>query len=595
MNMNQNMYMSWSLKELYASFECEELTHDFEALNKLMEQFQKFADNDLNTTEAAASKIENYIKIYQSINNIVSRLQAFSSLSLSVNAKDEKAKHLNEALEELTIKATQPKVKFQKWLLLIDDIDTVINSSSLIKEHEFFIKELIEKAHYTLDESRETIISKMKLNGSTSWRKLHNYLNSTLLVDINLEGKDSKLPLTYVRNLAFDNCQSTRKTAYEAELKAYKKIEDSIAYCLNGIKGEVITISKLKGYASPLDMTLKNSRMDRETLDAMLSAIKESLPAFRKYYRAKAELLGHKNGLPFYDIFAPVGSSDINYTYEQARDFVVSNLSSFSQDMGNFVANAFEKNWIDAKPREGKRGGAFCHYIPAIKESRVLCTFTGSFKNVITLAHELGHAFHGSCLKNESNLNISYPMPIAETASIFSETIVKNAALKGAPKEAVLPILESSITGSGQTIVDIYSRFLFESKVFELRENGSLTASKLCDLMVEAQLAAYGDGLDPSYLHPYMWINKQHYYYPERNFYNFPYSFGLLFAKGLYAEYLKRGSSFVDDYKKLLSNTGKKNIAEITKEIGIDIHSVDFWRSSLRIIENEIDKFIELA
>lgn len=587
--------MNWSLKELYSSFECKELACDFEQLKKFIDRLQSFADNDLNSSETAVYKIEEFIKISQDIRNLASKLEAFSSLSISVNAKDENAKRLNEALEQIMTKTIQPEVKFQKWLLAIDNIDALIASSKLLKEHEFYLKELIEKAQYTLDENQETVISEMKLNGSVAWRKLHNYLNSTLLVDISMDGKDLKLPLTYVRNLAYDSCQSTRKTAYEAELKAYKKIEDSIAYCLNGIKGEVLTLSKLKGYSSPLDMTLKNSRMDKETLDSMLSAIKESLPAFRKYYRKKAELLGHKNGLPFYDIFAPVGSSDISYSFEDARDFVVSNLSIFSKEMGNFVDKAFEHNWIDAKPREGKRGGAFCHYIPSIKESRVLCTFTGSFKNVITLAHELGHAFHGSCLNNESNLNINYPMPLAETASIFSETIVKNAALKEAPEAAVLPILEGSLTGSGQTVVDIYSRFLFESRVFKLRKSGSLTAGELCDMMCKAQLDAYGDGLDPDYLHPYMWINKQHYYYPERNFYNFPYAFGLLFAKGLYAEYLKRGSSFIEDYKKLLSDTGKKNVTDITREIGIDVHSVDFWKSSLKIIEEEINKFIELA
>ncbi len=247
------------------------------------------------------------------------------------------------------------------------------------------------------------------------------------------------------------------------------------------------------------------------------------------------------------------------------------------------------------EPREGKRGGAFCVNLHPIKQSRILSNFTGSLSDVGTLAHELGHGYHGKCLYDESPLNSSYPMPLAETASIFCETIVSNAVLKQASDEEAIGILEDSISQSGQVIADIFSRYYFESKVFEKRQQGSLSVDELKETMLEAQKAAYGDGLDHDCLHPYMWVCKPHYYSAGRSFYNFPYSFGLLFSLGIYAQYLERGEEFVEQYDYLLSVTGKNTIAEVAAMVDIDVKSVDFWRSSLNIIAKDIDRFMELV
>ena len=394
--------------------------------------------------------------------------------------------------------------------------------------------------------------------------------------------------------MAYHKDAHVRKTAYEAELESYKKVEEASAAALNGIKGEVITLADLRGY-SPLEEVLLQSRMDRETLDAMFTAIMEYLPVFHKYYRQKGKILGHKNGLPFYDMFAPVGSLDLTFTYDEAMEFVVENFRTFSDRLADYAQNAYENNWLDVEPREGKRGGAFCSNIHPIGESRIMANFEGSFSNMTTLAHELGHGYHGLNLKDESILNSRYPMPIAETASIFCETIVENAQLEKSTDEEVLGILESSISGAGQVIVDIFSRYLFETRLFEIRKDHPLSVDELKNLMVEAQKEAYGDGLDHDYLHPYMWINKGHYYSAGRNFYNFPYAFGLLFAKGIYAEYLNRGKDFVPEYDKLLNATGKNSIKDVAAMVGIDVSNPDFFRNSLKLIEKDIERFIEIS
>lgn len=588
------MDQRWSLKELYTSFDSEEFKSDMIECQEKIKNINEWAEKNLNDKADKVKTMEEYIKMQNDFGHLLSKLMNFSELTLSVDSNNETALQSLEKLELLVPELTVPAVNFQKWVGSITKLDEVINSSDMLKEHSFYLASMAEKSRYLLSEKEEVVIAKMKNTGSNAWAKLQEMATATLLVDIAVDGEDKQLPLPVVRNMAYDKDANKRKAAFEAELAAYKKIEQASAAALNGIKGEVITISALRGYESPLEKTVKDSRMDMETLDAMLTAMKASLPSFHKYFRKKAELLGHKNGLPFYDMFAPMGEVNMTYTYEAARAFIVKNFKTFSHKLADYADNAFAKHWIDAEPREGKRGGAFCSGIHAIKESRIMANFDGSFSNVTTLAHELGHGYHDSCLYDESYLNSDYPMPIAETASIFCETIVEKAALKEASKEEMFAILESSISGSSQVIVDIYSRFLFESKVFEKRKESSLSINELKEAMLEAQRQAYGDGLDHNVLHPYMWVCKPHYYYADYNFYNFPYAFGLLFATGLYAEYLKRGESFIEEYDKLLSITGKNKLADVTKVMGVDIHSVDFWRSSLAVIEKDIEKFISL-
>ncbi|OEF98078.1 oligoendopeptidase F [Vulcanibacillus modesticaldus] len=588
------MNMRWSLDALYTSFDSDQFKSDLEKSIEKITEIKEWVGVNFKDKENAGKKVEQYLNMLNSNYNLFSRLHSYAGLTLSVEAKNEKALGILEKLEEMITELTEPNVIFQKFLGSLENLDEIISSSKVLEEHRYYLKEIVQNNKYTLSEDQEVLIAKMKNTGSNAWSKLQYLLTSTLLVDIEINGEQKQLPLSVVRNMAYDKDKKLRKTAYEAELRAYKKIEESSAACLNGIKGEVITLAKMRGYESVLEKTLIDSRIDQEVLEAMLSAIRESLPTFHKFYRKKAELLGYSSGLPFYELFAPLGNVDMEYTYEEAKDFIVTNFRTFSDKLADYAERAFNDGWIDAEPREGKMGGAFCANIHAIKESRILANFTGSFNDVTTLAHELGHGYHGSCLTDESYLNSNYPMPIAETASIFCETIIKNAAIQKATKEQVFSILENDISDAGQVIVDIYSRYLFETEVFKLREEASLSVNKLKEIMLKAQKEAYGDGLDHQYLHPYMWACKPHYYDADYNFYNFPYAFGLLFAKGLYAEYLKKGDSFVKEYDKLLSVTGKKSIVDVALIMNIDIRSVDFWKNSLNLIEKDIEAFINM-
>lgn len=589
------MNLNWSLKELYTSFNSEEFLEDMECLTEVIDEINKWTEIIIKDTDCAKVKLEGYVERFSVLADLITKIGSFIELSISVNTKDDEALKYSDILEKKLTKIVEAETKLNKWISSIENIDEVIKDSILLKDHEFILKEVVEKSKYLLTDREEAIIANMQNTGSNAWGKLKDNLISTHKVEINEDGKIKEYPLTVVLNMAYDKDEKVRKRAYEAEIASYTKIEEGVAAALNGIKGEVLTICEFRGYKSPLEQTLINSRMDEESLNVMLEAMKESMPKFREYLKRKAEILGHKNGLPFYDMYAPIVESDMEFDYEKGKKFVVDKFRTFSDNLANFAQKAMNNNWIDVMPKEGKVGGAFCAGIHYLGESRILLNYGNSFSDVVTMAHELGHGFHGECLKDESVLNTEYPMPIAETASTFCETIVKKAAIKEADKITALAILESEISDCNQVIVDIYSRFLFEKSLFEARKESALTVDQIKKLMLDAQREAYGDGLDPEYLHPYMWTWKPHYYYANSNFYNFPYAFGLLFAKGLYAEYLKKGSEFSSEYENLLSITGKHNIADITKEVGIDIHNKEFWKSSLRTIEEDIDKFMELS
>ncbi len=588
------MELNWSLKELYSSFECEEFKEDIKDFDKLTKKYIDICNNIIVSTDCPATLLESFILITEDVDTAYEKLGSMIGLTLSADTKNSTALKYDDILSTKISNLAESEAKITKWIGSLENIESIIDSSILLKEHKYFIMEKAQNAKYMLSDKEEAVISKMKNTGSNAWCKLKDVLTSGLMIDIELDGKKEKLPLSMVRNLAYDSNAETRKIGYEAELMSYKKIDEGLAAALNGIKGEVLTISKLRGFSSPLSETLFHSRMDKKTLDAMLDAMKEAMPSFRKYLRKKGQLLGHKNGLPFYDLFAPIGNANMSYTYEEGCKCVVDNFRTFSDDLADFAKKAMDNSWIDVLPREGKVGGAFCSGLHHLGESRILTNYGNAFSDVVTLSHELGHGYHGYCLNNESILNADYPMPIAETASTFCETIVKKAAVKTATKEEALAILESEISDCTQVIVDIYSRYLFETELFKRREESAVSVEDLNEIMLNAQKEAYGDGLDPEYLHPYMWACKTHYYYADANFYNFPYAFGQLFAKGLYAEYLKRGSSFPAEYKNLLSVTGKNTLSDVAKIMNIDITSKDFWRNSLKMIEEDIEKFLSL-
>jgi pepF/M3 family oligoendopeptidase len=582
---------TWNLDALYPSFDSDAFQQALQTIEEGVDNAVLFAQKELMSTEDAHRKLTEYLVASESMRSIVHRAMAYCSLTMSTDTMNEDAARYLNKLQGILAKLALPSTLFAKWLPQVDHLDDIIQNDDNLLELEFYLKRIVEGSKYVLSDKEEMIISKMTQTSSTAWGRLQGELTSTLKIPF--QGKE--ITLSEIRNLAMDPSQETRKAAYEAEQAAYPQIAQAVAYAMNGVKGEVNTLSELRGFESPLAQAVYNSRMNQKTLDALLASMRKYLPHFHRYLDRKATLLGHEGALPYYDLYAPVGASNRTFTEEQAMTFIFENFRTFSPDLEALARRAWEEEWIDFTPRQGKRGGAFCSNLHPIKQSRILTNFTGSFSNVITLAHELGHAYHGDQIFKERVFNSTYTMPVAETASTFCETIVKNAALKEADKEEKIYILEQSLKGSTAVIVDILSRFIFEQNVFDTRKQTPLNVRMLNELMIAAQKEAYGNSLDHNVLNPYAWLNKPHYYRGSLSFYNFPYAFGLLFAKGIYAEFVKQGSSFVDKVNLLLQKTGQHTVEDVAALVGIDLTSESFWDSSLDVIVKEIDMFIELT
>ena len=577
----------WNLNPIYTGFDDPRFEEDLQALRRTVRDLEELTQH---LTGDSAALLKRGLTLQEQLQELAEKLLCYAELRQAACTTDAEAGSKIGKIMGVYSDSAAPVAAFEGWLAAIPDLDSLIASDPLFEEYRFILERKKLGSLHLLPGIGEKVMAKLKISGSNAWAELQQYLTSTVKVTY----RGEEINLSAVRNLAYSAEAEVRKDAYEAELACYRSIEDSVAYALNSLKLETLNECELRGYESPLARTLEQSNMEKKTLDAMFAAIDQKLPMFRRYLKAKAHALGYENGLPWYDLFAPMGKSSTRFTTQDARDYLVELFSHFDDELSGMVARAFDEEWIDFYPRSGKAGGAFCSGVSCIGQSRILTNFDGTLGDVVTLAHELGHAFHNQCIADHRPLNHDYSMPVAETASTFNECVVMNHAIAQAADDAEkLNLIESQLQDVTQIIVDIYSRYRFEDAVLRRRKEEFMGAAELCRIMLQAQADSYGDGLDSTLRHPYMWLCKSHYY--GSTFYNFPYAFGGLFARGLYAKYAQEGASFVPIYKKLLHTTTVATAEDAAKVAGIDLTDKKFWLSALAEVEEKIDMFCALV
>jgi len=582
------MNEQWNLDILYTGTDSPRYEADFAAL--------KQAAADLHTLTAQAPCpldapfTEKLLLCMEDYTRLMMRLATYLNLRQAVNTEDGDIMACLAKVMRVDSGCAADLAAARKLLGAIDNQEELAGQSQVIADYAFLIREAKKDCSHLLSNEEEALAAALDATGGSAWGDLQAYLTSTAKGSF----RGEELTLTELRNLAYSDDSEKRREAYEAELSVYGKIQDSVAFALNNIKNQVTTMAEKRGFASPLDQALDAARMSRATLDAMMSAVEEYLPAFRRYLRRKGQLLGYENGLPWFEFFAPLGGGPDNFTTESARDYLLDCFGSLSPDIAGVMKDAFDNAWIDFFPRSGKSGGAFDYGLPEAKQSRIMTNFDGTFGSVDTLAHELGHAFHDRQVQDHRPMCTDYPMPVAETASTFNEVHLGSYALERALPSQRLALLESDLRETCQCVVDIYSRYLFENAVFDTCRDKFLMASDLNALMLECQDKAYGDGLDSRRRNPGMWVCKSHYYSSSLSFYNFPYTFGNLFAVGLYAMYREQPDTFMDRYKAMLRDTPEHTMEENGAVMGVDLTQRDFWVKSLQLIEEKINEFCAL-
>ncbi len=589
----------WDLTAVFPGFGSEEYkSAKLEARNLANEAVKFFGESaEAGIGQAATGDLREWLKKALELNDrlgsLVETLSAYTYARFSTATRDEEAVAELNAVEELLLPAKKADVLFRNALagrraallpLLAQDPE--------LSKFAFHVKEEIFFQSHQMTPEMEDLAEDLSRSGADAWSRLQEAVSSSSQAVWD-ERTGEKKTVVELRNLAFDADREVRRKAWELELGVWKSMEIPLAAALNGVKGTVSSLNSRRGWKDAIEKSTAQARISQAALEALITAMEESLPFWRRYLAAKARVLGLP-ALAFYDLFAPVASGSTSlprFSWQDAREFVVEKFSSFDPDMGAFARQAFDSNWIDARPRDGKVGGAYCTDFPRAKTARVLCNFDGSFSSVSTVAHELGHAWHHECIKSMPYALTQYPMTLAETASIFAETVVSEAALSKAGPDERRSLVEMHLQDGCQVIVDILSRFHFEKNVFEARKGNELSAAQFCAMMLDAQAKTYGEGLDPEKRHPYMWAVKGHYYIPSLSFYNFPYAFGQLFGLGLYERYRQEGPGFARTYRELLASTGSASAVEVTKRAGFDIETPGFWKSALSVFEREVDAF----
>jgi oligoendopeptidase F len=523
------------------------------------------------------------------------RLQAFAYAHVSSDGTNEAAQQLLSRLQQLDADLSVLRSRFDAWVNRLG-AGTLIRRSQTASDHAWPLRKAARRSAHQMSEPEEVLAAELHLTASTAWTRLYDDVTSGMRHTVRFpderagrerhEGRDEVLPIFAIRGLATNPNPALREAAYRAELDAWATNAVPIAAALNAVKGETLTLNRHRGWSDPLDPVLEANAVDRPTITAMTAAVDDALGDFRRYLAAKARLLG-KGQCAFWDLFAPVGAVRPR-AWSDAVDVVKQAFGGYSSDLLGVAHRALAESWVDAGPRTGKVGGAFCMPVGG-GISRILMNFDGSIDTIHTLAHELGHAFHNHTLRDRTPLQRATPMPLAETASIFCETILTDQALVGATGDERLALLEADLQGACQVVVDIRSRFLFETRLFERRASSTVPVRELCELMDHAQAEAYGEGLDPSARHPFMWAAKPHYY--GATFYNWPYTFGLLFGLGLYARWRDDPTGFTARYEELLSSTGLATAVDLAERFAIDLHDQGFWSSSLDVLRARIDDF----
>ena len=580
--------LNWNPAQVFPGLDSNEFKVEFEStiaeLHALERDFPTLTAQDVDLTESLEQIIVRLNALLDKQRLLVGYLYLFTS----TDSRDDAAQAKISELETRMLPLSMLFTRFTAWVGT-RNLESAIKGSEIVRSHEFMLRKIQLEAQYLMSDAEEDLASQLSLSGGSAWSKLHSNLTSQMMVNVN----GQMLPMPAVRNLARDGDEAVRKSAYEAELGAWKGVEVTLAAALNGIKGERSVLNKRRGLKDGLEPALMVNNMDRATLEAMIGAVEDSLPHFQRYFKAKARLLG-KQTLPWYDLLAPLGESGVQYDYPRACTFVIEQFGKFSNRLADFATRAVNEGWMDVYPREGKTGGAFCMGLRG-DESRILLNHDSSLDSVMTLAHELGHAYHNLNLALRTPLQQSTPMTLAETASTFCEAILSNAALEGAEGAEKLYILETQLQGYAGIVVDILGRYYFERAVFERREERDLSPDEFSTLMLECQQRSYGDGLDFEVRHPHMWAVKGHYYMAGLSFYNFPYTFGALFSLGLYAQFLSEPELFRAKYDDLLSHTGLEDAAPLAARFGIDIRSKAFWKSSLDVIVSSIDEYEKIS
>ncbi|MCT4478478.1 M3 family oligoendopeptidase [Peribacillus frigoritolerans] len=563
----------------------DEINEEVKELDRLVSNINPKGNDEISLIEA--------FDLYKNTNMKSTQASAFIGCLEAQNAQDKKAGQLR--IKQMKIVASLKMVlsRLDEKLIQLDDaVFNKILEKEPLNELKFVLNERREKAKEKLSVKEESLITQLAMDGFEGWSQMYD----TIVGSMTIPYKGEKLSVGQAANKFSDPDEGARKELFTAWEQAWEEKSDLFARTLNHLAGFRLSVNEKRGWDDILKEPLEIGRMKKETLESMWNVIADHKEPLVRFLKRKAELLD-LDKLSWADLDAPlaVTAQSKVMDYQEGADFIIQQFSKFGSQLASFTQKAFEDSWIEAEDRPGKRPGGFCTGFPLNKQSRIFMTYSGTPSNVSTLAHELGHAFHSYAMRDIHPLNRSYAMNVAETASTFAEMVVADAAVKeAASEEEKLVLLEDKIQRSVALLMNIHARYLFETRFYDERKQGYVSAERLNELMVDAQKEAYGDAL--SDYNPTFWASKLHFYITGVPFYNFPYTFGYLFSLGIYANALKEPAGFEEKYIALLKDTGSMKVEDLAeKHLGVDLETRDFWEEAVNACMEDVEEFMRLT
>jgi oligoendopeptidase F len=593
--------ITWDLDSIFpGGSHSPQLEQRLNELKKQSNDYHQLIDQWIPEKDSNYQELLKILSLQGIISNGFAQCNSFINALSSADTADKKAKTLSGDLYALLPAIQLAETIFTKKLTNISDTEWQhLLSLENVKNIAFRLNEIRRDGKKLLSEQEEHIINTLSLDGLNAWSSHYD----TIVASVSIPFKEKDQTTTLLSaGQAFNRMMSDPDQAVRAELfsaweNVWKEKSPLLADTLNHLDGFRLSQYHLHGVTDFLEEPLNYNRMQKETLDVMWATIQKNKQPFIDYLTRKAQLFG-KEKMDWQDQDAPIVLGDLkekSFSFDEAASFILENFEKFSPKMAAFSKKAFEKSWIEAEDRPGKRPGGYCTELPETEESRIFMTFGNSINEVATLAHELGHAFHSSVMWDLPVLDREYAMNVAETASTFAELIVADATLKEAetPEEKI-NLLDTKMQNAIAMFMNIHARFIFETSFYEARKNGLLSEDEITDLMLEAQKQSYQDSLGT--YHPHFWASKLHFFIDDVPFYNFPYTFGYLFSMGIYAYANQQGSDFEDQYIALLRDTASMTSEDLAKKhLGVDLTQPDFWQAGIDQVIKDVDEFMALT
>uniref|UniRef100_UPI00403F2DBD M3 family oligoendopeptidase n=1 Tax=Candidatus Enterococcus willemsii TaxID=1857215 RepID=UPI00403F2DBD len=540
------------------------------------------------------------LTLAEQISNGFEQCSSFINALLSSNVNDSQAKILYGDLFNKLPEYQLASTIFSKKLTEITEGDwEELMASEQLQPVAFRLGEIRRDGKELLSEAEENIINTLQLDGLNAWSAHYDTIVASIAIPFTqADGTTVELSAGQAFNKMMGDPDATvRQDLFTKWEQAWSEKADLFADTLNHLDGFRLSTQKLHGVDNYLKEPLEYNRLKQETLDTMWATIQKNKQPIVDFLTRKAQLFG-KEKMDWQDQDAPIILGDMKertYSFDAAATFIIENFQKFSPKMATFAQMAFEKEWIEAEDRPGKRPGGYCTSLPETKESRIFMTYSNSVNEVATLAHELGHAFHSSVLWDLPGLNQEYAMNVAETASTFAELIVADATLKEAKtKEEKINLLDAKMQNAIAMFMNIHTRYIFENNFYQARQKGLVSSEQISTMMLEAQKESYLDSLG-SY-HPHFWAAKLHFFIDDVPFYNFPYTFGYLFSMGIYAYANQQGTNFEDEYIALLRDTASMTTEELAqKHLQADLTKPDFWQAGIDMVLKDVEEFMTLT